>query len=87
MRKKTPERTCMACNLKTDKKSLARIVKTKNGEIFYDASGKTSGRGAYICKNIDCLEKVIKSNRLAKSLDGTLNETIYQQLREAVINE
>ena len=63
-----PQRTCMGCMQKKDKKELIRIVKNKNNEIFIDKSGKQEGRGAYICDNIECLEKVIKSKKLEKVL-------------------
>ena len=59
--KKMPQRTCMGCNEKKDKKDLIRIVKLPNGEINIDKSGKMPGRGAYICDNIQCLEKAIKT--------------------------
>ena len=59
--KTKPERTCMGCNQKKEKNELVRIVKSKNNEITLDKTGKKEGRGAYICKDIKCLEKVIKS--------------------------
>ena len=58
--KKQPQRTCMGCSEKKDKKEFIRIVKNKNNEINIDKTGKLEGRGAYICDNIQCLEKVIK---------------------------
>lgn len=87
MKRKTPERTCMACGIKTEKSALARIVRTKDGNIFFDSNGKISGRGAYICKNIECLNKVIKSNKLSKSLNCSIEDTLYDKLREAFIDE
>ena len=60
---KLPERTCMGCNGKKPKKELIRIVKNKEGEINIDRTGKMQGRGAYICDNIECLEKLIKTKR------------------------
>ena len=64
MLKKQPQRTCVACNEQKDKKNLLRIVKSKEGIIEPDITGKKNGRGAYICKNEDCLNKLIKSKRL-----------------------
>ena len=58
--KKLPQRTCMGCNSKKDKNELIRIVKNSENEIFVDISGKQNGRGAYICNNSNCLEKLIK---------------------------
>ena len=57
MQKKQPQRTCMGCNQKKDKKDLIRIVKNKENVINVDKTGKMQGRGAYICNDINCLEK------------------------------
>ena len=64
--KKQPQRTCMGCNQKKEKKDLIRIVKNKDNEISIDRTGKKEGRGAYICDDVNCLEKVIKSKRLER---------------------
>ena len=66
--KTIPERTCIGCNEKKEKKQLIRIVKNSEGNINVDTTGKANGRGAYICKNIECLEKAIKSKKLERSL-------------------
>lgn len=84
--KKIPLRTCMGCNEKKNKKELVRIVKDKEGNICVDKTGKKEGRGAYICNNIHCLEKVTKTRRLEKVLDIKISEEIYNNLR-SVINE
>lgn len=80
--KNIPLRTCMGCNKKKPKKELVRIVKNNKGQIFVDRTGKAEGRGAYICDNIECLEKVIKSKRLEKVLEGNIPEEIYNNLTE-----
>lgn len=85
--KKIPERTCMACRQKKEKKQLARIVRVQDGSIIYDQTGKVSGRGAYICKKLECLDKVIKSNQLSKSLNRIIDEKVYEDLRKAFVNE
>ena len=59
--KKIPQRTCLGCNTKKNKQELIRIVKNKEGNISIDKTGKKEGRGAYICDDIKCLEKGIKS--------------------------
>lgn len=82
---KLPERTCMGCNGKKPKKELIRIVKNKEGEINVDRTGKMQGRGAYICDNIDCLEKAIKSKRLEKSFEMQISNEIYEKLRGVMI--
>ena len=84
--KKIPLRTCMGCNEKKPKKELVRIVKNKDGEIFIDRTGKTDGRGAYICDSIECLEKIIKSKRLEKVLEVKIPEEVYNNLRGVIID-
>ena len=64
--KKEPQRTCLGCKESKDKKELIRIVKQNDGKIFIDKTGKANGRGAYICNNIECLEKAIKSKKVRK---------------------
>lgn len=74
----------MGCNQKKDKKELIRIVKSKDGLINIDKTGKLEGRGAYICDSIDCLEKVMKSKRLEKVFEMTINNEIYDKLRGVI---
>ena len=82
MQKKIPQRTCMACQAKKDKRELVRIVRSPEGEISVDMTGKKPGRGAYICPNLECLNKVIKSKRLERSLETTISQEIYESLKE-----
>ena len=82
--KSIPQRTCMGCNEKKDKKDLIRIVKTDKNEINIDKTGKQEGRGAYICNNEQCLEKVIKTKRLEKSLDIKIYEETYNKLKKII---
>ena len=85
--KKMPQRTCMGCNTKKDKKDLIRIVKNKQGQIQLDKTGRQEGRGAYICNNIECLDKVIKTKRLEKVLDTKIKNEIYESLRGGMIDK
>lgn len=71
----------MGCNLKKDKKDLIRIVKNKLGEIKVDITGKMEGRGTYICKSEDCLNKAIKNKKISKIFEMEISEDIYQNLR------
>ena len=87
MNKTQPQRTCMACNQKKDKKELLRIVKNKENIVSVDQTGKQEGRGAYICKNIECLEKVIKSKRLEKVLDTKISQEIYENIRGVIFDK
>ena len=85
--KKIPQRTCMGCNEKKDKNQLIRIVKNKENEIHVDRTGKMKGRGAYICDDIKCLEKVIKSKRLERVLDINISDEIYESLRGVILGK
>ncbi len=87
MMKKQPQRTCMGCNTQKDKKQLIRIVKNKEGIISVDKTGKQEGRGAYLCDDIQCLEKVIKSKRLEKRLETKISEEIYEELRGVILEQ
>lgn len=84
---KPPERTCMGCNVKKSKKEFIRIVKSKTGEINIDRTGKMPGRGAYICDNIECLEKLIKSKRLEKVFEMKISDEIYEKLRGVILDK
>ena len=83
--KKIPQRTCMGCNEKKDKNQLIRIVKNKDNEIHVDKTGKMEGRGAYICNDEKCLEKVIKSKRLERVLETNISNEIYESLRGVIL--
>ena len=80
--KKIPQRMCLGCQERKNKKELIRIVRTPEGEIVIDPTGKKNGRGAYICPDLNCLEATIKSKRLEKSLEVEISDEVYQSLRE-----
>ena len=82
--KNIPQRTCIGCNSKRDKKDLIRIVKNKQNEIIIDRTGKQEGRGAYICNNIDCLEKAKKSKKLDRALDINISEKTFEELENLI---
>lgn len=84
--KKAFQRKCMACKTKKDKYDLIRIVRNPNGEILIDKLGNLDGRGAYICNNIDCLEKVIKTNRIGRILKSNIDKKIYEDIRGVIID-
>ncbi len=84
--RRMPQRTCMGCNLKKDKKDFIRIVKNKNGEINIDKTGKMEGRGAYLCDNIKCLEVVIKTKRIEKVFEMKIDNDIYEKLRGVMVD-
>ena len=82
MPKKIPQRTCMGCQAKKDKRELVRIVRSPEGEISVDLTEKKPGRGAYICPDLECLNKVVKSKRLERSLETVISEEVYETLKE-----
>lgn len=82
-----PQRTCIGCNVQKNKKDLIRIVINKEGEIRIDRTGKANGRGAYICDNIECFEKMIKSKKLEKSFERKISDDIYEALRNEFVNK
>lgn len=79
--KEMPKRTCIGCNEVKLKKELIRIVKNKEGQIFIDKVGKANGRGAYICDNIECLEKAIKTKRLERTFEMSIDSKLYEELK------
>ena len=79
-KRKTPERQCLGCNEHKPKAELLRVVKSPDGEISLDFTGKKSGRGAYICKSLKCLKKARKSRRIDKSLDCTVPDDVYDRM-------
>jgi len=85
--KKIIQRTCIGCNEKKDKRELIRIVINKQGEISIDKTGKLEGRGAYICDNIECLNKAIKSKKLEKTFETNIEQDIFEKLRGVIIDK
>ncbi|WP_138205669.1 RNase P modulator RnpM [Haloimpatiens lingqiaonensis] len=85
--KKIPQRMCTGCMEMKPKKELIRIVKNNEGEISMDLTGKKPGRGAYICKDVACLEKAFKTKRLEKNLNSKIEEEIYNKLKEEICDE
>ena len=81
--RKVPMRRCIGCMESKPKKELIRIVADKDneGEVILDATGKAQGRGAYLCDNIECLEKAIKTKRLERTFEVAINGKIYEDLR------
>ena len=85
--KKIPLRRCLGCYESKPKSELYRIVKTKEGEIVLDKTGKLNGRGAYICKSKACLEKAIKAKRIEKEFETKISEEIYSALNDMIEND
>ena len=73
---------CIGCGEMKPKKTLVRIVKNKEDEIFVDLTGKAGGRGAYICRDAECLKKARKSKRLERSYSCRIPDEVYDRLEE-----
>lgn len=84
--KKIPQRMCTGCMEMKPKKELIRVVKNKENEISIDLHGKKPGRGAYICKDISCLEKAVKTKRLERNLESKISAEIYDKLKEEIMD-
>ncbi|MBQ7500047.1 MAG: YlxR family protein [Clostridia bacterium] len=80
--KKIPERRCLGCNESKPKKELIRVVRSPEGVISLDMTGKAAGRGAYICRSAECFKKARKSGRIAKNLNCAIPDEIYDRLKE-----
>lgn len=78
--KKVPQRLCVACQSVGAKRELLRIVRSPEGQVSLDPGGKKPGRGVYLCKTRECLEKAIKEKRLEKALRIGIDEAIRQDL-------
>lgn len=76
--KKIPMRMCLGCNEMKNKREMIRVVKSPEGEVSLDFTGKKSGRGAYICKSRECFEKARKARRFEKSLSCKIDESVYE---------
>lgn len=81
---KKPERSCVVCKNVIDKKNLIRIVKSVDGSITLDPTGKKNGRGAYLCNNLTCLEKLKMQKGLERSFKMSISSDVYDAIIEEV---
>ena len=81
-KKRIPERKCTGCGESRPKNTLLRVVRSPEGIVTLDFTGKKSGRGAYICKNIVCLKKARKAKRLERNLDCLIPDNVYDELEK-----
>ncbi len=79
--RKKPLRKCIGCNEMKDKRTLVRIVRNKEGEISVDFTGKKPGRGAYICKDVACLDQAQKAKRIERAFSTKIEPEIYDEIR------
>lgn len=80
--KKIPLRMCTGCGEMKPKKELVRVVRSKEGEISLDLTGRKAGRGAYVCRNLDCLKKARKTRRIERSLDCQIPDEVYDAMEK-----
>ena len=80
--KKIPQRKCVGCGEKKLKKELIRVLRTPEGKIAIDRTGKMSGRGAYICPNVNCFKKAVKQRRIENSLEVKIPDEVYTALEK-----
>ena len=80
MQKKVPQRQCMGCRERKNKRDLIRVVRMTDGNVSLDFSGKVNGRGAYLCPDPECLKKVRKSKALDRSLETPIPDEVYDRL-------
>ena len=84
--KHVPMRMCNGCGEMKSKKELVRVVKSKEGEIWLDLTGKKAGRGAYICSNLECMQKARKARRLEKAFSARIPDEIYDEMEQQLKN-
>ncbi len=82
MPKKIPMRMCAGCAVHKPKKELVRVVRTPDGTVELDLTGKKSGRGAYLCPNPECLKKARKARRIERALECAIPEDVYSRMEQ-----
>ena len=85
--KKIPMRQCLGCSEHFPKSELLRVVLSPDGEISLDFTGKKSGRGAYICRSVKCLQKARKSRRLDRILECEIPEEVYDAMEQELLDQ
>ena len=82
MAKKIPSRQCVGCRESRTKRDLIRVIRTPEGQVALDETGRMNGRGAYLCRRVECLQKARRSKGLERSLKVTIPDEIYDRLEE-----
>lgn len=80
--KKIPVRQCVGCREMIPKKELLRVIRTPEEEVVLDSTGKQNGRGAYVCKSLECLQKARKTKGLERSLKVSIPDEVYDKLEK-----
>ena len=82
MQKKIPQRQCMGCRERKEKREMIRVVRETSGKVSLDFSGKLNGRGAYVCPDPECLKKARKVKSLERSLEVAIPDEVYDRLEK-----
>ncbi|MCC8168679.1 MAG: YlxR family protein [Clostridiales bacterium] len=82
MGRNTPLRTCVGCRESKPKKEMIRIVKTPEGKVMLDKTGRANGRGAYLCNNVECLDAAFRHRGLERSLKMPVDAELYESLKK-----
>lgn len=85
--RRIPMRRCVGCNETKPKKELIRVVRSPDGEISLDLTGKKPGRGAYVCRNAECLKKARKARRFEKAFSHAASDEVFEELEEELKGE
>lgn len=83
-KRKTPERSCVACRTTRDKQHLLRVVRMSSGGVAVDPGGKMPGRGAYLCASADCICKALKEKRLSRALRTEVPDDVVRDLEDLI---
>ena len=82
MSKKVPLRQCVGCGQMKSKKEMMRVIKTAEGDIVLDVTGRKNGRGAYLCKQEECLKMAMKNKGLERSFKMSIDQSVYESLQK-----
>jgi len=80
-KRKPPLRLCVGCRTHRDKRELVRVVRTPEGQVVLDPTGKRNGRGAYLCRSVECLDKAVKSKALERALEHGIDPEVVESMR------
>lgn len=86
MAKQIPLRQCIGCRQMMPKNELVRVIRTPEGSVLLDKTGKLNGRGAYLCQNMDCYNKAVKSKGIERALKIEIPENIYEAIGKELID-
>ncbi len=84
--KRIPKRMCTGCGEMFEKRELVRVVKSPDGEVSLDLTGKKAGRGAYVCKNPECLQKARKKKAFERAFSMQISDEVYNKMEEEITN-